>query len=150
MKAFSVFGVDVPNIIFDDVAAETENAVETEEDDEEGATEGEDESEAREVNEDVDPSEAESWISSEDAPGLQLPSHIRCAHKLALCATTDVRNELKLNPALEAIHDAVLQRCNALWDRCRRPKSAEIMKGIIGRCLKRPVATRWNSLSTIH
>lgn len=40
----------------------------------------------------------------------------------------------------------VLQNCSQLWNKSRRPKSAEQIKSVLGFSLKCPVVTRWNSL----
>ena len=37
-------------------------------------------------------------------------------------------------------------KCNALWNKCGRPKSAEVIKGILNCSLSLPCPTRWNSL----
>lgn len=76
-----------------------------------------------------------------------LPKHKRCAsHTLNLLATTDINNILKTNQALKSRHEKVLQKCNVLWNKAGRPKSAEIIQMVLGHTLSYPAVTRWNSL----
>ena len=146
IKAFAQFGVD-GNIIIIEPAAENEGSQAEAVEDEAGLEEMAQEADSEGEEEALAAVDMGFWVSSEEAPAAWLPSHVRCAvHRLALCATTDLTTELKLRPALKAFHEAVLQKCNDLWLRCRRPKSAEIIKDVIGKCLQRPVATRWNTL----
>ncbi|XP_018497173.1 uncharacterized protein LOC108865031, partial [Galendromus occidentalis] len=80
---------------------------------------------------------------------FRLPSHARCAaHTLALCATSDILKLLKRSEhsELREFHQSVISKCNVLWRASRRGKSAEIVSHVTGRCLPRPVETRWNSL----
>lgn len=72
------------------------------------------------------------------------PLHIRCAaHTFNLCVTADVK---KILEAECSIHQEVIKKCNQLWKASKRPKTAEIIKQILGHALSKPVETRWNSL----
>lgn len=42
-------------------------------------------------------------------------------------------------------HTAVMSKCNTLWNKAGRPKSAEIIKATLGQTLRYPGITRWNS-----
>lgn len=72
---------------------------------------------------------------------IMLPAHIRCAsHTLNLIATTDCKNAVQSNLTLRTRHT-----CKILWAKAGRPKSAEIIKDILGHTLSYPGITRWNS-----
>lgn len=77
---------------------------------------------------------------------LSLPRHLRCAsHTLSLLATTDMNNFIKDSRA-SRIHYSAVAKCTLLWNMCRRPKSAEVIKDCLGHQLIYPCPTRWNSL----
>ena len=81
------------------------------------------------------------------ADRLQLPKHLRCAaHTLALCLSRDFDTLLKGNKTFGKLHSDAMIKCNAIWSLTRRPKTAEIIKNVLGRALPRPVPSRWNSL----
>ncbi|XP_046400621.1 uncharacterized protein LOC124166944 [Ischnura elegans] len=78
--------------------------------------------------------------------GIILPHHLRCAsHTLNLLATTDLQNALK-GSSVDRIHYPALAKCSTLWNASRRPKSSEVIQGILGYQLLYPCPTRWNSL----
>ncbi|XP_030757697.1 uncharacterized protein LOC115883472 isoform X2 [Sitophilus oryzae] len=75
-----------------------------------------------------------------------LPEHLRCAsHTINLIATTDYNNSLKSSHQLRSKNCLVFNKCSNLWNKARRPKSAEIMQKILGCSLSYPGVTRWNS-----
>lgn len=77
---------------------------------------------------------------------IMLPAHIRCAsHTLNLIATTDCKNAIQSNLTLRTRHTQVFSKCNILWAKAGRPKSAEIIKVVLGHTLSYPGITRWNS-----
>ena len=67
------------------------------------------------------------------------------AHTLNLVATTDAGKGLK-TPGLSKLNNATMGKCSALWTAAGRPKSSEIIKEILGKDLRYPCVTRWNSL----
>lgn len=88
-----------------------------------------------------------AWVGLDEPSLIQLPYHARCAaHTLSLCATSDVKKVLNAHAVLSAQHERVLAKCNTLWALTRLPKSSEVIQSLTGKCLPRPVATRWNSL----
>lgn len=75
-----------------------------------------------------------------------LPKHIRCAsHTLNLIATTDFSNAINSNTVLRSRHEKIMQKCNKLWSKAGRPKSAEVIQDVLGHTLSYPCITRWNS-----
>lgn len=48
--------------------------------------------------------------------------------------------------SLQRIHDRTFHKCSQIWNGSHRPKSSEAIKGVIGRQVTYPNATRWNSL----
>jgi hypothetical protein len=77
---------------------------------------------------------------------MLLPRHLRCAsHTLSLIATSDFMKAIKSLP-VNRLHVAAIEKCNFLWNMSRRPKSAEVIKSILGCSLIYPCPTRWNSL----
>jgi hypothetical protein len=104
----------------------------------------------QEESEDMDADEEEvSLIEFPDSPDehtTKLPNHLRCAsHTLNLVATTDAAKGLKA-PGLSKINHATMGKCSALWAAAGKPKSAEIVKRVIGKQLRYPCPTRWNSM----
>ncbi|CAD6228538.1 GSCOCG00012062001-RA-CDS, partial [Cotesia congregata] len=76
-----------------------------------------------------------------------LPAHVRCAsHTLNLVATTDAMACIKSSKSLVAGYMRMIDRCTSLWKMLSAPKSNENVKVILGKSLKKPVPTRWNSL----
>ncbi|CAG5073436.1 Protein of unknown function, partial [Cotesia congregata] len=76
-----------------------------------------------------------------------LPAHVRCAsHTLNLVATTDAMACIKSSKSLEAGYMRMIDRCTSLWKMLSAPKSNENVKVILGKSLKKPLPTRWNSL----
>lgn len=77
---------------------------------------------------------------------IVLPNHFRCiTHTINLIATTDIMKTINSNHSLRCKHTAILNKCSLLWNKCARPKSAEIIKETLGHYLSYPGATRWNS-----
>jgi len=77
---------------------------------------------------------------------MLLPRHLRCAsHTLSLIATSDFMKAIKSLP-VNRLHLGAMEKCNFLWNMSRRPKSAEVIKSILGCSLIYPCPTRWNSL----
>lgn len=78
---------------------------------------------------------------------IELPQHVRCAsHTLNLIATTDVRNAIQKNTSLRTKQTNAIAKCTALWKMAGRPKSNEVIIGVLGHTLSYPGVTRWNSL----
>lgn len=112
---------------------------------------------AHDREEDVD--EAEDFYDEEDIIFEQidvsdnlndcriiLSTHVRCAsHTLNLIATTDCKNAIQSNVSIRKRHTEVFSKCNILWTKARRPKTAEIIKNALGHTLSYPGVTRWNS-----
>ncbi|CAB3222644.1 unnamed protein product [Arctia plantaginis] len=44
------------------------------------------------------------------------------------------------------MHHNAIEKCNILWNAAGRPKTAEIIQGVLGHTLSKPGVTRWNSL----
>ncbi|CAH1114528.1 unnamed protein product [Psylliodes chrysocephalus] len=74
-----------------------------------------------------------------------LPQHIRCAlHTINLIATTHYKNSVNgLLPLRQ--NTQIFSKCSKLWNKCGRPKSAEIIQEELGHKLKVLGITRWNS-----
>ena len=89
----------------------------------------------------------ESADASDDTePLFTLPNHVRCAaHTLSLIATTDAKLALKTT-SFSSIHHTAMSKASALWNKSGRPKSAEVIKEVLGCSLRLPCVTRWNSL----
>jgi len=78
---------------------------------------------------------------------IELLKHLRCAsHTLSLLATTDFTKALKQNSVASKIHHTAMGKCTMLWNMSRRPKTSEKIVDFLGRSLKYPTPTRWNSL----
>ncbi|RLU27373.1 hypothetical protein DMN91_001175 [Ooceraea biroi] len=78
---------------------------------------------------------------------IELPKHLRCAsHTLSLLATTDFTKALKQNPVASKIHHTAMGKCTMLWNMSRRPSTSEKIVDFLGKSLKYPTPTRWNSL----
>lgn len=76
----------------------------------------------------------------------ELPNHIKCTtHTLSLIATADIAKFFSQNPGLRTRHTNIMHKCSLLWNKANRPKSAEIIKDILGHTLSYPGITRWNS-----
>ncbi|XP_071055951.1 uncharacterized protein [Onthophagus taurus] len=85
--------------------------------------------------------------NDQDNINIILPRHLRCAsHTLNLIATTDMKNILQKNTILRSRNIHAINKCSLLWNKANRPKSAEVIKGVLGHALSTPGATRWNSL----
>lgn len=96
--------------------------------------------------------EAPEWhgiecISLDDVSSRLLPPHQRCVvHLLNLLTTSDVTQGIKKVESIKLTYTDVITKCTKLWHLTRSPKSYEKIVRILGRALKRPVVTRWNSL----
>ncbi|EFN74390.1 hypothetical protein EAG_08651, partial [Camponotus floridanus] len=100
-------------------------------------------------NEEQDGNEHQSLetISFEGIISPLLPPHQRCAsHTLHLVATTDILNGINSHENMKLLYNDVIKKCTSLWNLTRSPKKYEIIVETLGEALKRPVATRWNSL----
>lgn len=103
VKAFEVYGIDVPCFNIEEEDGENETNSDSEYDD----------------------SIAPETIE------LTLPSHLRCcAHTLILCATSNAAKVLQNHTDLSVIHSSVIKKCNSLWNAAGRPKSAKIIQNI--------------------
>ncbi|XP_049301829.1 uncharacterized protein LOC109579797 isoform X2 [Bactrocera dorsalis] len=78
----------------------------------------------------------------------RLSKHFPCAsHTLNLLASTDFNKILNSSSQdIKDIHKRSFQRCTQLWNKCNRPKSAEVVNEVINASLITPCITRWNSL----
>ncbi|KAF6211196.1 hypothetical protein GE061_014311 [Apolygus lucorum] len=101
----------------------------------------------------IEVNDEERWVSfgdylaAPDADRLSLPSHLRCAaHTTALTSTSDVLKTINSNPTMKELHKTSLEKCNVLWKKANRPKSAEVMEMMMKKSLSRPNDTGWNSL----
>ena len=76
-----------------------------------------------------------------------LPCHHRCAcHMLNSIATTDA-DKAESDPTYKKISHAAFSMCQALWNKYGRSTQAvEAVTNACGLGVKRPNATRWNSL----
>ena len=101
------------------------------------------------VDDDCDeviPVDSEALLSNETEKSPWLPPHERCcSHTLSLVATTDAK-KAKYSAADKRLHNSALGKASALFNKVNYPKSAEVIKNVIGRSLKAPCVTRWNSL----
>ncbi|KAI4471628.1 transposase-related [Holotrichia oblita] len=76
-----------------------------------------------------------------------LSEHIRCAsHTVALITTTDIMKIINSTSSLRSKHEQAMARCNHIWKKAGRPKSAELIKKVLGHTLSYPDVTRWNSM----
>ena len=62
-----------------------------------------------------------------------------------MVATTDSRNAGDKS-CYGKLRHSLFAKCSALWNSAGRPKSSEKIKEVLGRQLKLPCVTRWNSL----
>lgn len=82
----------------------------------------------------------------QELSNIQLPRHQRCiSHTINLIATTDLMKSINKSLAMRSRHTNILNKCSQLWTKAGRPKSAEIIKEILGHHLSYPGITRWNS-----
>ena len=126
-KAFRTFNVDV--------ARRVEDTAEASQDGEENDDE-----------DDVEFVSASELSLELDADHVKLPNHRRCAcHTLSLVCTTDAKKALK-TASFSKINHATMGKCTALWTNAGRPKSSESIQEILGKQLRIPCPTRWNSL----
>ncbi|CAH2091347.1 unnamed protein product [Euphydryas editha] len=154
VKAFKEFGLEEESCNFSDVESETEGGESISVVRQESSTSSSTNQMLMNPLSDIDPlSLSKEDVTTKESSALppsirQLPSHLRCcAHKLSLCRTSDSNKVLNApNTRLSIIHKQILQKCTTLWNAANRPKSAEIIQGIIGHTLSRPGATRWNSV----
>ena len=88
-------------------------------------------------------SEGESQSDGE----IVLPRHQRCAcHTLNLIATADA-NTAENDPQYKKSSRSTFGKCHALWNKYGRSVAAvEAVQDVYGLGLKRPNATRWNSM----
>jgi hypothetical protein len=136
VKAFRLWGVQSRNVTANEMTSEVQEAAEVD-------TECYSASDAE--------TDEESNVGTQEriviALRKVLPFHIRCAsHTLSLCVTTDAQKAMSDSVELWRMHTTVLKKCNRLWKRAGRPKTAEIIEQMLGYTLSRPGATRWNSL----
>ncbi|CAD6216270.1 GSCOCG00011329001-RA-CDS, partial [Cotesia congregata] len=135
---------------------EDNNEAEENEEDLNSSSDSESNSNSREVSESEEKcdSDQNEWAERESLSTVMeeelkniLPVHIRCAsHTLNLVATTDAMVCIKSSKSLESNYNKMIDRCSSLLQLLSAPKKAENAKSILGKSLKRPVATRWNSL----
>ncbi|XP_031327979.1 uncharacterized protein LOC116159179 [Photinus pyralis] len=77
---------------------------------------------------------------------MQLPKHQRCiSHTINLIATTGMMKSINKTVAMRTRHTNIINKCLQLWCKAGRPKSAEIIKEVLGHHLSYPGITRWNS-----
>lgn len=135
VKSFKEFGIDV--------APYTEY---TEEEDKEDKRDNENANQENQTVEDEEDSLfMNSTVGRSADDSIELPYHLRCcSHTLCLVSTTDAKTALKGSYA--KLHHTTMGKCSALWNAAGRPKSAEVIKNVIGCQLRLPCVTRWNSL----
>lgn len=137
VKAFKEFGINLQgDIILKTVLNQ-------------GQTEFDEESilEASELDDEDELVLPSSIISeSDNQTNILLPNHFRCVtHTINLIATTDIIKTLNNSHSLRSKHTAIMNKCSLLWNKCGRPKSAEVIKETLGHYLSYPGVTRWNS-----
>ncbi|CAH0562812.1 unnamed protein product [Brassicogethes aeneus] len=132
VKAFREFAVgDGEREVHEDLQAETSIGVHDREED---------------VDEEDITFEQIDVFDNPDDCRIILSTHVRCAsHTLNLIATTDCKNAIQSNVLVRKRHTEVFLKCNILWTKARRPKTAEIIKDALGHTLSYPGVTRWNS-----
>jgi len=130
VKAFQEYGIKIPIYPVSADNIDEESAIESEEDE-------------------VDEVEVDLFYhvpNNSNEVEFTLPKHLRCAsHTLNLLATTDFHNAINTNASLKSRHERVVQKCNKLWKKASKPKSAEIIQEMLGHTLSYPCITRWNS-----
>ena len=131
VKAFSVFA-QVP----------TDNNDTEDRSEEAGAEDYDDQ-----VPEVLDVDSALSEGDSQTETDFNLPRHHRCAcHTLNLIATTDA-DKAEENPQFKKVSRSAFGKCQSLWNKYGRSATAvETVTDSFGLGLKRPNATRWNSV----
>lgn len=80
---------------------------------------------------------------------IELPFHHCCAsHTLSLIATTDVGNYCKTDKEFSKMYHPTLAKCFGIWNLLKRSssKANEAAVDIVGKNLRTPCPTRWNSL----
>lgn len=106
-------------------------------------------SENEEYDSEAEDEDAFNFVNFTDSASnipQSLPKHYRCAsHTLNLLATTDLNKAINGNVALKSRHEKAIQKCNILWHKASRPKSAEVIQKVLGHTLSYPTITRWNS-----
>lgn len=76
-----------------------------------------------------------------------LSAHLRCSsHTLNLVSTTDLIKGIDSHENLQLVYKEVLYKCKVLWNSTKTASKYELIEKTLGRALKRPVVTRWNSL----
>jgi hypothetical protein len=72
----------------------------------------------------------------------------RCGcHKLCRVCVTDFTKIIKESPqSLQALHTSSFAKCQQIWNGSRRPKGSGAIKDVIGKAIKYPAPTRWNSI----
>ncbi|XP_043270083.1 uncharacterized protein [Venturia canescens] len=139
IKAFKVFGVNMPDDFF--YAGLTRGNA--------GGSTNEDENSASDLDYETIAEDTATYenIPDDDHQNFELPNHFRCAsHTLNLIATQDAVKGIKCSEPLSASHSEVMDRCTELWRLTRSPKKYEILKEALEVALLRPVVVRWNSL----
>lgn len=134
IKAFKEFGVNMSldvlvNSISNDNIDETEMADESEE-----------------ISDTIFVPSAYVEEENEKIYNLHLPNHQRCiSHLINLIASSDSLKIMNKNEAIRSKHTKIMNKCSQLWNKAGRPKSAEIIKHVLGHSLSYPGVTRWNS-----
>ncbi|XP_046604998.1 uncharacterized protein LOC124297738 [Neodiprion virginianus] len=139
IKAFRVFGVNMPDDFF--YAGLTSGNA--------GGSTNEDENSASDLEYTTIAEDTAAYenMPDDDSQNFELPKHFRCAsHTLNLTATQDALKGIKCSEQLSASHSEVMDRCTELWRITRSPKNYEILKEALEVALLRPVVVRWNSL----
>lgn len=94
---------------------------------------------------DDDDDNAQFEVEFIEIPENILPVHFRCAaHTLALVATKDVEKIQDLTYKRKSA--SAFEKVNSVCKKSNKPKSSEIIHGILGKSLIVPCKTRWNSL----
>ena len=134
VKAFREFGIKSIDALIKDSESDSENEYDATNDPVD-----------RDSNE-LEIASYEDEDSQELGPTPSLPNHVRCAsHTLSLVATTDAKKVLKAGK-FSSLNHSTMAKCSGLWNKSGKPKSAEIIKDILGIQLRLPCPTRWNSL----
>lgn len=78
---------------------------------------------------------------------LKLPPRRACAsHTASLVLTADLNKGIESVDNLKQVYKDVLDKSKELWKLAKSPKKNELIQEVLGKALKRPIVTRWNSL----
>ena len=99
--------------------------------------------------EEINDAEADDYllepVEMDTDRSILLPFHICCvSHTISLICTTDASKVA--DDDYKKMSGSVFSKCGKLWKMSGRPKAAKIILDKIGKQLRLPCVTRWNSL----